>query len=135
MKSIKKSIGILILVLSLFACDEESTFQKSDIELVSVYALTDISGGNSPFAINIYKTLPLIIEYDSEVTATKFTSASFSDSSTDTMFEFSVAKIVDGDPVGFWIEGDKTTGDGTLTVVTDATEVFNVKIEEKEVYN
>lgn len=133
MKSIKKSIGILILVLSLFSCDEESNFQKSDIQLVPVYSLTEINNGG-PEQINIYRGQPLIIEYSSAVNATSFDSTGYSDNSTDTTYEITVNKMVDGEAVNYVISADKATGEGTL-VINSGVSVHNVTVSEEEVYN
>ncbi|WP_405293586.1 hypothetical protein [Algibacter sp. Ld11] len=136
MKNIIKLLGLLSVVLvTFFSCDEESPFIEPNVELTPVYALTDIIGVNAPFAINIYREKDLIIEYSTNVNVTSFTSASYADTSTDTSYEISVAKLIGDDIVGYWISADKTTGEGTLTVVTDTQIEYQIKISEKEVYN
>ncbi|GAL63588.1 hypothetical protein [Algibacter lectus] len=136
MKNIIKLLGLLSVVLvTFFSCDEESPFIGPNVELTPVYALTDIIGANAPFAINIYREKDLIIEYSTNVNVTSFTSASYADTSTDTSYEISVAKLIGDDIIGYWISADKTTGEGTLTVVTDTQIEYQIKISEKEVYN
>ena len=135
MKNIIKCLGLFAMVFTLFSCDEESPFIEPNVELVPVYAITDIVGTNAPLAINIYREKDLIVEYTSSVDAFSYTSASFSDTSTDTNYEISVAKLVDGNAIGYWISADKTTGVGTLTVVSDTEVVYQINISEKEVYN
>jgi hypothetical protein len=145
MKNIIKCLGLLAIVFTLFSCDEESNFLESEIDLVSVYAITDISGGNTPVAINIYQQQNLIVEYISAVNLTSYVSSSFADTSTDTTYEFSVAKIVDivdeegkktgEEVIGYWVSADKTTGAGTLTVVSDIQEVYQIQVSVKEVLN
>lgn len=133
MKNIKKILVLLILVISLVSCDEEDNFVKSEIELVPVFAITDISGSNAPFAINIYQQKSLIVEYSSSINAKNYVSSGYSDTSTDSTYEISVTKLMDNISVNYDISADKLTGDGTLTV--DAATVYNIMVSEEEVYN
>ncbi|TXG35145.1 hypothetical protein [Seonamhaeicola maritimus] len=132
MKSIKKYIGVFVMVLALFACDEESNFKDFDAALTPVYSLTDISNGG-PFKINIYKEKSLIIEYISEVNAKSFVASGYSDTSTDTTYEITVSKQVDGATVTYVVSADKASGAGTLTV--DGATVHDVILSEVEIYN
>lgn len=146
------------MILTFTSCDEESNFNDTGATLVPVYSITDISGSGAPFAINIYKEQNLIIEYTSAVNVVKFSASSFADNSTETDFEFNVAKIVDlydeegnktgEEIIGYWISATKDTDDegnifgtGTLSVVTTDetgatnTKVLNITVVEKEVFN
>ena len=133
MKNIIKYIAVFTIVLAFTSCDEESNFEESTTALTPVYTITDITGNNAAFKINIYKEVSVIVEYSTEVNLESYTSSGFTDSSTDTNFEVEVNKLDDEATVNYVLSADKTTGAGTLTV--DGTTVFNVKVSEEEVYN
>ncbi|WP_298493843.1 hypothetical protein [uncultured Algibacter sp.] len=133
MKNIIKILSLLILVLTMYNCDEENNFKESDINLVPVYSLTEINN-DGPFKINIYKEKPLIVEYSSNVTLSNYASSGYADTSTDIMYQITVNKIVDGVAVNYVISADKTTGEGTLNIDSGAS-THNVLLTEEEVYN
>jgi len=133
MKNIIKYISILAIVLAFTSCESESNFQEPNIELVPVYSITDIQGADTPFKINIYRQKDLIIEYSSSVNASSFASSNFMDISSDTTYEVSVDKMVEGSPVNYSISADKVTGLGTMTV--DGTTTYDIAMAEEDVYN
>jgi len=132
MKNLVKYFGISLIILASFGCEEEANFIEPTIELTTVYSLTNISG-NTPVKINIYRNKNLIIEYASGVNPLSFSSANYSDTSTDTNYEISVSKVDNQNTVSYVISADKVSGSGTLTI--DATSVHNISISEEEVYN
>ncbi|TYA92141.1 hypothetical protein [Seonamhaeicola marinus] len=132
MKNIQKYIGVLILVFTLFACDEESNFDEFNAVLTPVYSLTNISNG--PHKINVYKEKALIVEYITEVNVKSFQSSGYTDASTDTNFEVSVTKTLeDGSTQALVISADKASGAGTLTI--DGTTIHDIVLKEEDVYN
>jgi len=133
MKNLIKYISVSLIILISFGCEEESSFMEPDIELVSVYSLTNISGSNTPVKINIYREKDLIIEYASEVNPLPFSSTNYVDSSTDLFYEISVNKVDDQNIINYVISANKATGFGTLTIDTNTT--YNISISEEEVYN
>jgi hypothetical protein len=145
MKKLIKIITVICVTLVMFGCEKESIFEGTpDIELVKVYTLSNITGSGLN-KINVYQTKPLLIEYETATKVAKYTSKGFVDSSTDTNYEVVLNKVVDilddagvktGETIiGYTISADKTTGDGTLTVLTDVSTVYNIKVTETEVYN
>ncbi|MCL7762936.1 hypothetical protein MPF19_05860 [Polaribacter sp. Z014] len=133
MKNIIKYIAVFAIVIAFVSCDEESNFEESTIALTPVYTISDITGTNAAFKINIYKEKSVIVEYSSSVNLESYTSSGFTDASTDTTYEVTVNKLDDETTINYVLSADKTTGDGTLTV--DGTTIFNVKVSEEEVYN
>jgi len=133
MKKNIKYLGLFAIILAFFSCTEETNFKEPDIALVPVYAITNIVGANAPFAINVYKEKPLIIEYTTSVNPNSFTSSGYVDSSTATNFEFAVNKLANGTVVSYRVSADKVSGNGTLTV--DNVTVYTIKVAEKQVYN
>jgi hypothetical protein len=133
MKNIIKFIAIFTIVFAFTSCDENSNFEESDIALTPVYSLTEISGANAAFKINIYEQLALITEYATVDKLKSYTSSGFVDSSTDTNYEVTVNKIDDDATMNYVLSADKITGLGTLIV--DGVTVFNVTVTEEEVYN
>ena len=133
MKNIIKYITIFAVVFAFTSCEENSNFEESDIALTQVYTLTDISGENAAFKINIYKKLSLITEYATVDKLKSYRSSDFVDSSTDTNYEVTVNKIDDDTTMNYVLSADRVTGVGTLTV--DAVTVYSVTVSEKEVYN
>lgn len=102
MKTIIKYISILVIVLSFTNCESEDNFKDSNIELVPVISLIDITpvvadnpafnqlGLNisyKPFAINIYKEKPLVINYSSEVNAVAYDPIDLINNSTDLVYD------------------------------------------------
>ena len=132
-KNIIKYITVFTLIFSLTSCDEESNFKESDISLTSVYTLTEISGNNAAFKINIYKQLNLLTEYSTVDKLKSYTSSGFVDSSTDANYEVTVNKLDDDITYNYVLSADKLTGSGTLTV--DGVKVYNVKVTENQIYN
>lgn len=135
MKNIIKLLGLLTIVATLFSCDEENHFQEPDFQLTPVYTVTNITGQNNLFSINIYREKSLIIEYSSDVNANNFTSTNYADTSTDTDYNISVSRIVDGVTTTYIVTGSKETGEGTIEIMDDATATYNIIIAETEVYN
>lgn len=133
MKNLIKYIGLSLIILISFGCEEESNFIEPDIQLVSVYSLTNISGSNTPVKINIYREKDIIIEYTSQVNTLHFSSTNYADTSTDTSYEISVNKIDSQNTVNYVISADKVSGAGTLTI--DGTTTYDISISEEEVYN
>lgn len=133
MKILYKYITVLAIVFAFTSCEEENNFEKSDIALTPVFSLTEITGANAPFKINIYKQKSLITEYSTIFNLKSYSSSGYSDTSTATNYEVTVNKIDDGTTYVYVLSADKTTGAGTLTV--DNTTVYNVKVSEDEVYN
>lgn len=133
MKNLIKYIAIFAIVFSFTSCDEESNFKESDISLTSVYTLTEITGANAAFKINIYKQKNILTEYSSVDKLKSYETSGFVDSSTDTNYEVTVNKLDDGVSSSYVLSGDKLTGTGTLTV--DGGTVFNVVIAEDQIYN
>ncbi|QVY65636.1 hypothetical protein [Polaribacter sp. Q13] len=133
MKNIIKYIAVFAIVIAFVSCDEESNFEESTIALTPVYTISDITGTNAAFKINIYKEKSVIVEYSSSVNLESYASTGFTDASTDTNYEVTVNKLDDETTINYVLSADKTTGDGTLTV--DGTTIFNVKVSEEEVYN
>ena len=133
MKLIYKYITVLILIITFASCEEESNFQESDIALTPVYSLTEITGNNAAFKINIYKQKNIITEYSTKFNLKSFTSSGFSDTSDATNYQVSVSKMEDGNTINYAITADKTTGNGTLTV--DGTTSYSIVLEDTEVYN
>ncbi|MCL7752663.1 hypothetical protein [Polaribacter sp. Z022] len=133
MKNLIKYIAIFAIVFSFTSCDEESNFKESDISLTSVYTLTEITGTNAAFKINIYKQKNILTEYSSVDKLKSYETSGFVDSSTDTNYEVTVNKLDDGVSSSYVLSGDKLTGTGTLTV--DGVTVFNVVIAEDQIYN
>ena len=133
MKNLIKYIGVSFIILTFFGCEEKSNFIEPDIQLVSVYTLTNISGSNTPVKINIYREKELIIEYASEVNPLSFSSSNYADTSTDLFYQISVNKIDGQSTMNYVISANKTTGFGTLTI--DATTTYNISISEEEIYN
>ena len=133
MKNLIKYIGVSLIILTFFGCEEKSNFIEPDIQLVSVYTLTNISGSNTPVKINIYREKELIIEYASEVNPLSFSSSNYADTSTDLFYQISVNKIDGQSTMNYVISANKTTGFGTLTI--DATTTYNISISEEEIYN
>jgi len=122
-----------MIAVVFFSCTEESNFKEPDIALVPVYAITNIVGANAPFAINIYKEKPLVIEYTTAVNPISFVSSGFVDSSTATNVELTVNKLNNGTAVNYRVSADKVSGNGTLTI--DNGTVYTIKVVEKQVYN
>ena len=98
MKTIIKYISILSIILSYTSCDEESNFTEPNIQLVPVISLTDIVPNVAdnpafnqegldisyvPFAINIYKEKPLLINYTSFGNAVAYNPINLINNSTD----------------------------------------------------
>jgi hypothetical protein len=135
MKNIIKCFALIAITFSLFSCDEESNFIESEIELVNVYSITEITGANAPFKINIYKNKSLIVQYNSLVAVTNYASSGYVDASTDTNYEISVDRISNGETVKYTISADKTSGVGNLTIAGSSTTVYTIKVVETEVYN
>ena len=133
MKNIIKYIAIFAIVFAFSSCDEKNNFEESTIALTPVYTITDITGADAAFKINIYKQLSVIVEYSSAVNVVKYASTGFVDSSTDTNYEVTVNKLDADTTITYVLSADKTTGVGTLTI--DSATVFNVKVSEQEVYN
>jgi hypothetical protein len=133
MKHIIKYFTILLVLVSFASCEEEDNFKQSDASLTGVYSITEISGNGSPFKINIYKEKSLIIEYTTEVNLSSFTSAEYSDTSTDTNYQITVNKIENSTTTVYVISADKTTGDGTITI--DGSSVQSIKVSETQLYN
>lgn len=133
MKNLIKYLSVLVIVLSFASCEEESNFQDPSIELVPVYAITNIQGEDAPFRINIYRQQDLIIEYSSSVNATGFASSSYMDSSSEANYNISVDKITEDATMSYVITADRITGEGTLTI--DATIEYDIIISEEQVYN
>jgi len=145
MKKIIKYVMLLSIIVTSFSCDEKEWLQP-DVALTPIYALTDISGANAPNAINIYENIALIVEYKSDVLLSSFMSSNYVDSSTETMYEISVDKIIQFQPgdngvdaitITYKVSADKITGLGTLTEISeDGSELIrNIMISESEVYN
>lgn len=152
MKNINKIIGLLLLVISFVACDEENHFQDSNIALTSVYSVTNISN-NGPFKINVYQDNALVIEYVSASNAVKYTSSGYVDSSTETDYqlEWQITKerLVDNDGIeeletytaAHILSADKESGLGSVDVTSTFKDgssvitVHNVTVTEDEVYN
>lgn len=133
MKNILKYITVLTIVLVFTSCEEESNFKDSTVALTPVYSITDISGSNAAFKINIYKQKNLITEYSTKFNLTSYSSSELSDTSSATNYEVTVNKLDEGTTYVYVLSADKITGLGTLTV--DAITVYNVKVSEEEVYN
>ncbi|QHI39220.1 hypothetical protein IMCC3317_46250 [Kordia antarctica] len=133
MKNSIKYILLLLITTSFFSCEEENNFQEPDIQLTSVYTLTDIDVTDAPVKINIYREKNLIIEYVSDVTPLSFTSNNYSDTSDDVNYQISVTKTDDTTSYSYVIAADRVTGDGTLTI--DGTTVYNITVIEDQVYN
>ncbi|MDC0177450.1 hypothetical protein OAJ14_04790 [Polaribacter sp.] len=133
MKNILKYITVLTIVLAFTSCEEESNFKDSTVELTPVYSITDITGPNAAFKVNIYKQKNLITEYSTKFNLKSYSSSALSDTSTATNYEVTVNKSDDGTTYAYVLSADKTTGDGTLTI--DGNTVYTVKVSEVEVYN
>jgi hypothetical protein len=133
MKNKIKYLGLLTIIIAFFNCSEESNFKEPDIALVPVYAITNIVGTNAPYAINIYQQKSLIVEYSTSVNPVNYVSSNYVDSSTETNYEISVSKLVEGGSISYLISADKETGIGTLSV--DGGTVYTITISETEVYN
>jgi hypothetical protein len=132
-KNIIKYIAVFAIVFAFASCEEESNFKDSDIALTAVYSITDITGTDAPFKVNIYKQKNLITVYATKFNLDSYTSSGFVDTSTDTNYEVTVNKVESDATINYVLSADKITGLGTLTV--DGSAVFNVKVSEIEVYN
>ncbi|MDW5288071.1 hypothetical protein [Formosa sp. PL04] len=156
MKNILKIASILALVLVVFSCEEESNFEEPNIELVPVYAITNITGTNALYQINVYKDTPLTVEYVAEVQLNSYDMLGFQDASTDTEYNVSWGVVKDresGDldaddnvimenyTVNYVLTGSKEWGTGVLNasnVYADGTTLdldYTVSIANEEVYN
>lgn len=135
MKNIFKFLNLLIIALTIFNCDEENNFEESNINLVPVYAITNIQGQNNLHSINVYREKDLIIEFYSQVNANNFISSNYVDTSTETNFNFSTSKVIEGETTTYSIIGDKETNSGTLTITNNTVSTHNISITEKDVYN
>lgn len=152
MKNLNILMLLLLVILGVSSCDEEDNFKESNIQLVPVYSLTEVSGPNAPFKMNVYKDQLLYIEYATSSNAMKFVSDSYTDSSTETNFEITweVTKTrtnpdnedeLQDYKVDYVLSGDKETGSGTLISTSSfpdgasTTETFTLLIADTEVYN
>ncbi|MGJ8743957.1 hypothetical protein [Polaribacter sp.] len=133
MKNIIKYIAVFAIVFAFASCEEDSNFKDSDIALTAVYSITDITGTDAPFKVNIYKQKNIITVYTTKFNLDSYASSGFIDASTDTNYEVTVNKLENNATINFVLSADKTTGQGTLTI--DGSAVFNVKVSEEEVYN
>ena len=152
-KNIIKFIAVFALVFAFTSCDEESNFKDSDTILTPVYTISDITGPNAAFKINIYKQVGVIVEYTSAVNLESYVSTGYSDSSTtdNYMVETTATKerevnvggveTKESYTVKYTINAVKETGVGTMDVMAtykDGSTMltsYNVIVSEDEVYN
>lgn len=135
MKNNIKYLGLFAIVLFFFSCSEESNFKEPDIDLVPVYAITNIVGTNAPYAINIYREKPIIIVYTTSVNPISYTATGYTDNSTESSYDITVNRVSENETIKYTITADKATGVGNLTVVGASTTAYTIKVTEKEVYN
>jgi len=133
MKTLTSYLSILLIVLTFTSCEVEDNFLEPNIELVAIYSITNIQGADTPLKINIYKQNNLIVEYRSSVNVSSYVSTNYNDTSTDTTYNFEVNKKVDGASVNYLFTGDKSTGEGIMTI--DGSKSYDITISEEEVYN
>lgn len=88
-------ISLALVALVLASCESE-IWSESEIVKVPVYRVVDIEGDNAPYELQVYKTKPLLIEYQSEVTVAPFEMLNYQDQSSDLYnIQFSVKDSVD----------------------------------------
>lgn len=140
MKNILKTLITIITVFSLISCEKETVFGGTpDIELTPVYS---ISGLTSLFKLDIYLEKTFLLEYTVEDKVSKSGIKDLIDNSTETNFDVTLTKLVpktqeDGsiifEEILYSLNGDKSTGLGTLTIGTEINN--NINILQTELYN
>jgi len=87
-------LSLAFVALELASC-ESDIWPESEITKVPVYKVVDIDGDNAPYELQVYKTKPLLIQYQNEVTAAPFEMLNYLDQSNDLYsIQFSVKDSV-----------------------------------------
>ncbi|WP_139956996.1 hypothetical protein [Flavicella sediminum] len=151
MKKFIKYISILAVIISLASCESnEKSFPE--LELVPIYALTNIDGaGDMPISISVYRDEALMVEYiDALPRLLSFETTNFSDLSDATNYDLSFDKNIvveqESGPdlietIRYEIAADVVLGTGTLTTTkdngdgTNTVQVYTIAIAKEQRYN
>lgn len=129
------------------ACKKDSLWNKPTVKLVPIYHLSNITGTNDLYIVEIYKEKPLIIEFKNISLADSYVSSNYTDNSTATNFNILLTKNIEKKDTNgviikssekYEVTGVKATNAGNLKVTNaDGITVYNygIKIQESEVYN
>lgn len=142
-------IGSLFALILLFSGCKQDEWPVADIVQVPVYSLTKIVGTNAPFAIDIYKDKPILLEFASSTLVKKLNTLDYLDNSNDTNFMLTFKatekskSIVGTDTLlnrRYELNALKTTQLGTLKVVTynkmdSIVTNYTIKVAEETRYN
>ena len=146
----KKSFIYSSFILLLFvfgACKKDSLWEKTSVKLTPIYQLTNITGTDPLYSVEIYKEKPLVIEFINVSLASSYVSSNYTDNSTATNFNVLVTKNIEKKEANgaitksaekYEVTGVKDTNSGNLKVTAaDGVTVRNygIKIQETTVYN
>lgn len=147
MKNLIFALGLLAVLAS--SC-EEKIWPTSELELVPVYAVTEIVGTDAPFALDVYKEKSLAITFVKESLLESAETYNYLDASDEVNYAvtFSAKQEVlleDSTTtihtLDYEINADKATGVGSMTVITteeddtESTVVYTAEVAEDERYN
>jgi hypothetical protein len=113
----------LLVITSFTSCQEEVQWINPPVKATPVYLISDIQQSAGLFQVEIYKEIPLMIEFLTATSSQKFTITNYVDNSTAVDFNISFTKLIKtitktGETtteVQYTITAPKSTGVGTVS--------------------